>query len=305
MLQNLTNFFNLIRTRKIKTQLEDSDLIAVGTRDNTWGGNYQPTAISYDDFAAQLSVSGPPGPPGPAGADGAQGPAGAVGPQGIQGLTGPTGPVGAAGLNFVGTWSAATLYSPTDVVFYAGSSYVCSNAVGPSVTTPDIDTANWDFLALQGLQGPQGPSTPYFYLSGEYTITSTSDTMFTSILIPANTYSGVEAVSLTAQFIKSTGYTANVKVSVNTVNTLVGATQLGFSSLSSTVRFIGFKRTFYQDGTNLYIYPQLQTAASDDAASTSAGQTVTVDWTLDQYIIFSGNVSVGGQVLRLRGAKIY
>jgi len=305
MLQNLTNFFNLIRTRKIKTQLADNDLIAVGTRDNTWGGNYQPTAISYADLTAQLSVSGPPGPPGPAGADGAQGPAGAVGPQGIQGLTGPTGPVGAAGLNFVGTWSAATAYSPTDVVFYAGSSYVCSNVVGPSVTTPDIDTANWDFLALQGLEGPQGASVPYFYLSGEYTVTSTSDTMFTSILIPANTYSGIEAVSLTAQFIKSTGYTANVKVSVNTVNTLVGATQVGFSSLSSTVRFIGFKRTFYQDGTNLYIYPQLTTGATDDALSTSAGQTVTVDWTVDQYIIFSGNVSVASQVLRLRGAKIY
>ena len=64
MLQNLTNFFNLIKTRNIKTQLEDSDLIAVGTRDNTWEGKYQPTAITYDDLATQLSVTGPPGPPG-------------------------------------------------------------------------------------------------------------------------------------------------------------------------------------------------------------------------------------------------
>ena len=47
MLQNLTNFFNLIRTRKIKTTLADNDLIAVGTRDNTWEGKYQPTAITY------------------------------------------------------------------------------------------------------------------------------------------------------------------------------------------------------------------------------------------------------------------
>ena len=305
MLQNLTNFFNLIRTRKIKTTLADNDLIAVGTRDNTWGGNYQPTAITYDDLAAQISVSGPPGPPGPPGADGAQGPAGAVGPQGIQGLTGPTGPVGAAGLNFVGTWSAATGYSPTDVIFYAGSSYVCSNAVGPSIITPNIDTANWDFLALQGLEGPQGPSTPYFYLSGTTTITSTSETMFNSILIPANTYTGVEAIGLTAQLIKTQGYTADAKVYINTVNNLTGATQIAYVTNASGTRYSGLVRTFYLDGTNMYIFPQLVSSNSDNVAIGSSGQTVTVDWTVDQYVIFTGSVSSAGQVFRLRGAKIY
>lgn len=58
MLQNLTNFFNLIRNRKIKTQLENDDLIAVGTRDFTWNGNYQPTAITYQDLAAQIGGGG-------------------------------------------------------------------------------------------------------------------------------------------------------------------------------------------------------------------------------------------------------
>lgn len=54
MLQNLTNFFNLIKTKKIKTTLADNDLIAVGTRDFTWGGNYQPTAITFEDLQNQL-----------------------------------------------------------------------------------------------------------------------------------------------------------------------------------------------------------------------------------------------------------
>lgn len=58
MLQNLTNFFNLIKSRKIKTELKDNDLIAVGTRDITWGGNYQPTAITYQDLAAQIGSTG-------------------------------------------------------------------------------------------------------------------------------------------------------------------------------------------------------------------------------------------------------
>lgn len=54
MLQNLTNFFNLITNRKIKTTLKDNDLIAVGTRDSTWVGNYQPTAISYENLEKQI-----------------------------------------------------------------------------------------------------------------------------------------------------------------------------------------------------------------------------------------------------------
>lgn len=58
MLQNLTNFFNLIKTRKIKTQLDNSDLISVGTADPTWNGGYQPTAITYEDLAAQIGGGG-------------------------------------------------------------------------------------------------------------------------------------------------------------------------------------------------------------------------------------------------------
>lgn len=58
MLQNLTNFFNLITNRKIKTTLKDNDLIAVGTRDSTWTGNYQPTAITYGNLAAQIGGGG-------------------------------------------------------------------------------------------------------------------------------------------------------------------------------------------------------------------------------------------------------
>jgi hypothetical protein len=301
---DILNFISWIAGKKrVVTSVPDNALIPVGIRTETRDDKYTTVAISTADFVAQYGT-GPQGPPGPAGTNGAQGPAGAVGPQGIQGLIGSTGPVGAAGLNFVGAWSALTAYSPTDVVFYAGSSYVCSTAVGPSVTTPDVDPTNWDFLALEGLEGPQGASVPYFYLSGETTITSTTNTMFGSILIPANTYTGAEAISLTAQFIKNTGYTTNIKILINTANTLTAATQIADISNLSTVRYSGVARTFYQDGTNLYIFP-LVNSNSDNITSTSAGQTVTVDWTLNQYIIFSGSVSSAGQVLRLRGAKIY
>jgi len=303
---DILNFISWIASkRRVVTSVPDNALLPVGIRTESRDDKYTTVAIAYDDLANQIGT-GAQGPPGPPGADGAQGPAGAVGPQGIQGLAGPAGPVGAAGLNFVGTWSAATVYSPTDVVFYNGSSYVCSNAVGPTATTPDIDTANWDFLALQGLEGPQGPSVPYFYLSGVTTITAVTDTMFGSILIPANTYTGTEAITVSAQFIKNQGYTAGSKFWINTSNTLTGATQLGYLNNGSTVRFSNMIRTFYLDGTNVYVFANgLASAVSDTVSSTSAGQTETVDWTVDQYIIFSGSVSIAGQPLSCRGAKIY
>jgi hypothetical protein len=54
MLNNLTNFFNLIVGRRIKTQLEPSDLIAVGTKQSPALGDYKPTAIKFEDLQEQL-----------------------------------------------------------------------------------------------------------------------------------------------------------------------------------------------------------------------------------------------------------
>lgn len=60
MLNNLTNFFNLIVGRRIKTQLEPSDLIAVGTKQSPALGDYKPTAIKFEDLQAQLGGGNTP-----------------------------------------------------------------------------------------------------------------------------------------------------------------------------------------------------------------------------------------------------
>ena len=54
MLNNLSNFFNIIVGRRIKTQLENSDLIAVGTKQSPALGDYKPTAITYGDLSTQV-----------------------------------------------------------------------------------------------------------------------------------------------------------------------------------------------------------------------------------------------------------
>jgi hypothetical protein len=55
MLNNLTNFFNLIRGKRIKKELEPADLIAVGTQTTKRVGEYKPTGIQYKDLLSQLS----------------------------------------------------------------------------------------------------------------------------------------------------------------------------------------------------------------------------------------------------------
>jgi hypothetical protein len=54
MLNNLTNFFNLIRGRKVKTIPSGSDLIPLGTRDPRYDGSYQPTGITVDAFVQAI-----------------------------------------------------------------------------------------------------------------------------------------------------------------------------------------------------------------------------------------------------------
>lgn len=54
MLNNITNFFNLIKTGKVKTQLDATDLLPIGTRDLRFSGQYQPTMIKYGDFISGL-----------------------------------------------------------------------------------------------------------------------------------------------------------------------------------------------------------------------------------------------------------
>jgi hypothetical protein len=54
MLNNLTNFLNIITGGLVKKTLSDTDLIAVGTRDKNYDGGYKPTAISAADLISQI-----------------------------------------------------------------------------------------------------------------------------------------------------------------------------------------------------------------------------------------------------------
>ena len=142
---DILNFISWIKGGRVVTSVNPSQtLIPVGLKDNRRGDDYLAGAISVDDLAAQM----------PAGPQGPQGPIGATGLQGV------AGPVGPAGLNWQGAWSALGTYVIDDAVGFGGASWFCINAVGPSVTTPDLDPTNWALLASQGSPGVNGGTGP-------------------------------------------------------------------------------------------------------------------------------------------------
>lgn len=54
MLNNLTNFFNLFTSNRFKRELEDTDVIAIGTQTGPRVGSYKPTAIQFKDLKEQI-----------------------------------------------------------------------------------------------------------------------------------------------------------------------------------------------------------------------------------------------------------
>jgi hypothetical protein len=137
---DILNFISWIRGRRQVTSVDPAkSLLPVALKDGRRDDEYLTGAISVQDFTTQVASVIP---------SGAQGP---IGPQGVPG------PVGPAGLNWQGAWSALNTYVVDDAVGYGGASWFCIANVGPSVTTPDVDTTNWALLASQGATGPQGP----------------------------------------------------------------------------------------------------------------------------------------------------
>jgi hypothetical protein len=298
---DILNFISWIASkRRVVTSVPDDALIPVGIRTESRDDKYTTVAITYDNLASQI---GP----------GTQGPTGAQGPIGPQGVPGPVGP---AGLIWQGLWSALGVYAENDAVSFAGASYFCYNpaGVGPSALDPVTDTANWALLAAEGATGPQGPQgiqglpgtgSSSFSSTGTFSTNSLTNEILTSILIPANTYSGTEGVSINAHLTKPSGFIGTATYHINTVNSLSGATLLATFDSLSTSRYMGMIRTIYLDGASTYVFNPSFSSTSDNTTTGAIPTTVTIDWTQNQYIILAGKTSNASLALTGKGIRIY
>jgi hypothetical protein len=297
---DILNFISWIRGKRQVTSVDpNKTLIPVGLKDPKRDDNYLAGAISVTDFVAQYGT----GPQGPAGPAGAQGP---IGPQGVPG------PVGPAGLTWQGTWVSGNSYAVDDAVGYAGASWFC---IAPtSGTTPPNSSPDWALLASQGATGPQGPqgiqgiqgaSANNFASTGLFATNSLTDAPLTSVLIPANTYTNNDSFSIVAQITKTVdAYTPFFVIYVNTINSLVGASQLGTVGLGSASRLGTITRNYFINGTTTYSMSVTQNTATD-VTSTVAPASTTIDWTQNQYIIAAGRTSNALYALTCRGIRIF
>ena len=114
-----------------------------------------------------------------------------------------------------------------------------------------------------------------------------SATISMSQLIPANTFAVGDIVRIRVRFRKVTlNANTNFIVSVNTSNSLVGATNLALGT--SNFRFNQIKRDLYiKSATSTETYPTATSVASDDNFQATAVSTSNIDWSVKQYIIFS------------------
>ena len=296
---DILNFISWIKGGRQVTSVDPArTLLPVGLKDGRRDDDYLTGAITVQDFINQVGT----------GTTGAQGP---IGPQGVPG------PVGPAGLNWQGIWSALTTYADNDAVSFGGASYFCYNplGVGPSASDPTVDTANWALLASQGAIGPQGPQgiqgipglgSASFASTGSFSTSSLTNVLLTSILIPANTYSSIDAFDVVVHATKPNSFNGFTVLFVNTINSLVGANQLATTNGgATTTRFYSLKRTYFIDGANTYSFSVTGNSASDNIQTTNVASVTTIDWTQNQYIIVAGRVDNASISVTCKGVRIY
>lgn len=125
-----------------------------------------------------------------------------------------------------------------------------------------------------------------------------------SLFIPANTVKTGDVIELRGIFQKvGTNGGATTKISVNTTNASIG-TQLGTATTGSTQLFINKFMQLCVTPTGSYVLDPTVSMLNDEVVSAStAPVAVTIDWSVNQYIILSGQVVNALDTLRSLGIK--
>jgi len=124
----------------------------------------------------------------------------------------------------------------------------------------------------------------------DYTSVGTGTQALASVLIPANTFAAGDTIQVRVRFRRNAnGTSAQSHIHVNTANNLTGATVWKSSIIGTTTRWT----QYYGHGviknttTNTELFATNTNVASDDAGNTFDGRNVAIDWTVDQYFLFS------------------
>lgn len=115
-----------------------------------------------------------------------------------------------------------------------------------------------------------------------------------SILIPANTMTTNTIVELEAFLSKaSPSASPTHRVWINNANNITGATQIALQTGATANQMSKLERTFIVTSTGLTIYPTTASANIDDNVANAAPTNVSVNWTVNQWLLHTANNASG------------
>ena len=119
----------------------------------------------------------------------------------------------------------------------------------------------------------------------------TGITKMRSVLIPANTFGAGWDVLVRSRTKRTvgTGTTWSAGIMINTIDNVAGALVLGFLDSSASMNYNQLKRDAIIKGSTTEVYNNTLPGASDDTTFVALVTSLSIDWTINQYIIFYVN----------------
>jgi len=135
------------------------------------------------------------------------------------------------------------------------------------------------------------------------TITGITNQLVASQLIPANTFAVGDIIKILGRYRKSTTLVnMTTRIYVNSANNLTGALLLGTYSLVGLYSQLE-RNLFIKSATNTETFGNTSSFYID-SGTTNAVSSTSVDWTINQYIIFAGQQGVAGETTLVSGFLI-
>ena len=117
---------------------------------------------------------------------------------------------------------------------------------------------------------------------------NTIATKSTSVLIPANTVAAGDSIFVRTRCRKTgTAGIASQLITINTSDT-VGGNNIAIAALGANATYAQSSRTLVvKSSTSTEVFPYNTGGFDDDAVSSTAVSTYNINWTVDQYFVFS------------------
>jgi hypothetical protein len=161
------------------------------------------------------------------------------------------------------------------------------------VLTYESSTSLWKNKQINYLQIVSKDITNSAALTG-----TTAITLMKSVLIPANTYTTGDIVKVLSRAIRDTATgTATDYFYINTINSLTGATLVGFAQ--GAFSFYGMERSLYiKSSTISETLSASSSSGSEVGANLIGNLNLNINWSVNQYIIAAfQNAAVGNSTI--------